>query len=130
MSQKRALFPLGQVVATPGAIDALNEAEQSPIHFLERHQTGDWSEMVEEDQAENRRSVEKGLRIFSSYKMNSGKKLWVITEWNRMCDNFASSARILIHNDMGSEMQFINCNWPFDISESAKFGLTLYVQMK
>lgn len=83
MSQKKALFPLGQVVATPGALDALEEAEQSPLYFLQRHQTGDWSEMVEEDQEENRLSVEKGLRVFSSYKMKSGKKLWVITEWDR-----------------------------------------------
>ena len=83
MSQNKPLFSLGQVVATPGALDALEEAGQSPIEFLRRHQTGDWSEMVEEDQEENRRSVEKGLRVFSSYKLKSGKKLWVITEWNR-----------------------------------------------
>ncbi len=83
MSQKKALFPLGQVVATPGALDALEEAEQSPIEFLQRHQAGDWSEMVEEDQEENRRSVENGLRVFSSYTMKSDKKLWVITEWDR-----------------------------------------------
>lgn len=44
------LFRLGRVVATIGAVDALNEALQSPFEFLERHQTGDWSEMVEEDQ--------------------------------------------------------------------------------
>ena len=83
MSPNKALFPLGQVVATPGALDALDEAGQSPIEFLQRHQTGDWSEMVEEDQEENRRAVENGLRVFSSYKMESGKKIWVITEWNR-----------------------------------------------
>ena len=35
-------FPLGQLVATPGAIDALAEAEQMPIEFLRRHVSGDW----------------------------------------------------------------------------------------
>ena len=69
------LFRLGRVVATPGAIDALNEALQSPFEFLERHQTGDWSEMVEEDQEENRSSVERGNRIFSSYKLSTGQKI-------------------------------------------------------
>ncbi|HUM68451.1 MAG TPA: hypothetical protein PLK31_06355 [Chloroflexota bacterium] len=69
------LFRLGRVVATIGAVDALNEALQSPFEFLERHQTGDWSEMVEEDQEENRSSVERGNRIFSSYKLSTGQKI-------------------------------------------------------
>ena len=79
----KPLFNLGQVVATPGALAALEEAGQSPIEFLQRHQTGDWSEMVREDQEENQRAVEQGFRVFSSYKLSTGKKLWVITEWNR-----------------------------------------------
>jgi hypothetical protein len=77
------LFRLGRVVATIGAVDALNEALQSPDEFLERHQTGDWSEMVEEDQKENQNAVERGNRVFSSYKLSTGQKIWVITEWDR-----------------------------------------------
>ena len=79
----KPLFSLGQVVATPGALEALEEAGQSPMEFLQRHQTGDWSEMVAEDQEENRRAVEQGNRVFSSYQLSTGQKLWVITEWNR-----------------------------------------------
>ncbi len=83
MKRKTHLFPLGKVVATPGALDALEEAGQSPIEFLQRHQMGDWSEMVKEDRKENQKAVKRGLRVFSSYEMESGKKLWVITEWDR-----------------------------------------------
>ncbi len=83
MKRKKFLFPLGEVVATPGALDALEEASQSPTEFLQRHQTGDWSEMVKEDRKENLKAVKRGLRVFSSYEMASGKKLWVITEWDR-----------------------------------------------
>ncbi len=36
-----ALFPLGQIVATPGALDALTRAEQTPSEFLCRHAEGD-----------------------------------------------------------------------------------------
>ena len=79
----KPLFNLGQVVATPGALAALEEAGQSPIEFLQRHQTGDWSEMVKEDQEENKRAIEQGFRVFSAYKLSTGQKLWVITEWNR-----------------------------------------------
>lgn len=77
------LFVLGQIVATPGALQALEEAEQTPLEFIQRHVAGDWSEMVEEDQEENRFSVEKGFRVFSSYTLSTGEKLWVITEWDR-----------------------------------------------
>jgi len=36
-----ALFTLGQIVATPGALDALTRAEQTPAEFLCRHAAGD-----------------------------------------------------------------------------------------
>ena len=35
-------FNLGQVVATPGALEALEESGQTPQFFLEKHQRGDW----------------------------------------------------------------------------------------
>ena len=79
----KPLFDLGQVFATPGALQALEEANQTPYEFLQRHVTGDWSEMVPEDQEENRSSVEHGNRVFSSYKLSTDRKLWVITEWDR-----------------------------------------------
>jgi hypothetical protein len=79
----KPLFNLGQIVATPGALQALEDAGQMPHEFLQRHVTGDWSEMVEEDQEENRNSVEHGNRVFSSYKLSTDQKLWVITEWDR-----------------------------------------------
>jgi len=40
-----ALFPLGQIVVTPGALDALSRAGQTPDEFLRRHATGDWKEL-------------------------------------------------------------------------------------
>ena len=33
-------FPLGQVLATPGALEALEESGESPARFLSRHVTG------------------------------------------------------------------------------------------
>jgi hypothetical protein len=40
-STRRPLFPLGQVVATPGALAALRRAGQGPPEFLRRHASGD-----------------------------------------------------------------------------------------
>jgi hypothetical protein len=81
--EKQPLFELGQVVATRGAITALEEADQSPEEFLIRHVTGDWSNLPDEDQKENEFSVEHGFRIFSSYLTNQNVKIWVITEADR-----------------------------------------------
>ena len=35
-------FPLGQILATPGAINALGECHQNPLAFLARHSAGDY----------------------------------------------------------------------------------------
>jgi len=83
-SVKPLLFSLGQIVSTPGALDALARANQQPHDFLNRHATGDWgAELSEEDKAENNYSLEHGFRILSSYKTATGDKLWLITESDR-----------------------------------------------
>lgn len=81
--KKKALFELGQVVATPGALEALNEAGQKPDEFLYRHVTGDWDNLDPHDQKENERAIKVGNRVFSAYQTNKGVKIWVITEWDR-----------------------------------------------
>lgn len=78
------LFKLGQVVATRGAIQAMQENNIDAWNLLCRHANGDWGCVPEEDRLENQRSVEFGCRVMSSYLMNDrGDKLWVITEADR-----------------------------------------------
>jgi hypothetical protein len=50
--------------------------------LLERHRSGDWGEVPEEDARENEFAVRYGYRIVSSYRV-AGEKLWVITESDR-----------------------------------------------
>ena len=76
-------FPLGRVVATPGALRALEKAEQLPAEFLDRHVNGDWGEVPEADNQENKLSVEQGFRILSAYTTSAGDKLWILTEADR-----------------------------------------------
>jgi hypothetical protein len=78
-----ALFPLGQIVATPGALAALERAKQPPTCFLARHASGDWGELDPTDVAENKYSLIHGFRLLSSYQTNAGEKLWIITEADR-----------------------------------------------
>ena len=72
-TERKPLFDLGQLVATPGALTALEKSGQSPMDFISRHVTGDWGELAEDDRKENQLSVEKGFRILSSYKTNAGE---------------------------------------------------------
>ena len=81
---KVTLFPLGQIVATPGALAALEKAGQTPLDFLSRHVRGDWGELDEHDRKENELSLKRGVRLLSSYRTGAGDaKLWVITEADR-----------------------------------------------
>jgi len=77
------LFEQGQLVGTPGALQALQDAEQDPFELLHRHASGDWGGLEDEDKKENELSVGKGLRIFSAYELSTGAKVWVITEADR-----------------------------------------------
>ena len=79
----RLRIRLGQVVVTPAALLALEEAGQSPEEFLERHQSGDWGEVGAEDWKENELSVKKGYRVLSTYTLSTRKTIWIITEADR-----------------------------------------------
>lgn len=82
-NKRPPLFPLGQVVATPDALEALTTASQTPWALLQRHQAGDWGEVPPEDKIENDFSVQHGLRILSAYTLATGVKLWLLTEADR-----------------------------------------------
>jgi hypothetical protein len=77
------LFPLGPIVATPGAPEALEQAKQSPAEFLDRHMQGDWGELNDADKQENELSVTHGCRILSAYTTAAGERSWVLTEADR-----------------------------------------------
>jgi hypothetical protein len=77
------LFALGRLVATPGALAALEENGQGCTEYLERHVGGDWGDLCPEDKQANDEAVADDLRILSAYRLNDGQKLWVITECDR-----------------------------------------------
>ncbi len=76
----KAKFSLGQVLATPGALDALQESGQTPAFFLARHVKGDWGEVCQEDAQLNDQALVDGSRLLSAYRTLKNVRLWVITE--------------------------------------------------
>jgi hypothetical protein len=77
------LYELGRVVATPGALDALGRASQSPVEFLDKHQRGEWGDMDAFDAEANHTALRECDRIFSSYQTRLGETIWIITEGDR-----------------------------------------------
>jgi hypothetical protein len=77
------LFPAGHIVATPGALALLEQANKSPLEFLSRHFRGDWDDLCQDDKAENELSLKYGFRLMSSYQVTDTERLWIITEGDR-----------------------------------------------
>ena len=76
-------FPLGKIVSTPGAIDALTESGQTPFEFLSRHLAGNWGIVDDEDKQANDDALIHGERLLSAYLTSKGIKIWIITEADR-----------------------------------------------
>ena len=73
-------FPLGQIVATPGALEAIQEAGQTPDFFLDKHVQGDWGEVSKGDKKLNDEALVDGSRLLSAYRTLKNERIWVITE--------------------------------------------------
>lgn len=77
-------FTPGQVVATPGALAALAASGESLLNYLKRHLSGDWGDISDPDVYENEHALAYDLRLLSSYKLNLGQRIWIMTEADRL----------------------------------------------
>lgn len=88
------LFPLGAIVSTPGAFNAIEETQR--IALLRRHASGDWGCVDDEDKAVNDEAVQLGNRILSAYPIDplnpcaghGHNCIWIITEADRSVTTF------------------------------------------
>jgi hypothetical protein len=82
-NKQQPVIDLAQIVATPGALAALEKAGQQPGEFLSRHVNCKWNDLSDEDRKENDYNRAHGLRLLSSHRTNAGDKLLIITESER-----------------------------------------------
>lgn len=83
---KLPMFSVGDIVATPGAVDLLDRHGLKASTILRRHTWGDFGTMCVEDRAANLAAIGNGSRILSAYEIGpDGKteKLWVLTGADR-----------------------------------------------
>jgi len=79
-TQQKVRFTLGQIVATPCALEALQRNNVAGFDFLRRHASGDWGIVCEEDKQANEEALKTGARLMSAYFLPDETKLWIITE--------------------------------------------------
>jgi hypothetical protein len=76
-----ASFELGQLLATPGVLEAAGGEDLLP--YLSRHARGDWG-TVNADKRANELALKDGTRLLSAYLLRDGTtKIWIITEADR-----------------------------------------------
>lgn len=76
-------FNFGNVVATTPLFEYCKSRGFSLLPYLVRHANCDWGDVCKEDWESNDEAVKNGLRLLSEYKLPDGKRIWIITEWDR-----------------------------------------------
>lgn len=87
-------FALGQIVATPGVIEATTHEQR--LTCLRRHAMGDWGAVCREDRETNDAAARDGMRILSAYPLDPAlpckgfgdNTFWIITEADRSVTTF------------------------------------------
>ena len=79
-----ARFELGRLLATPGALEAAEDAGDDLRPYLSRHAQGDWGVVDDADRRANDRALIDGTRLLSAYVLRDGQtRIWIITEADR-----------------------------------------------
>ena len=84
-------FQVGQLGITPGAQELIPMKEVEIA--LNRHVSGDWGSVCDEDKSQNEWALTNEARLMSVYESDSGDPFWIITEADR------SSTTILLPSE-------------------------------
>lgn len=74
---------LGKILITKAAETAIAAAKAEDVPLLHRHWHGDWGDIPEQDWLQNEVALLLKFRVWSSYRLSTGKAIWIITEANR-----------------------------------------------
>lgn len=77
------MFPLGKLLATTAALDAVEKSNQHPMTYFLKHQQLEQGALGESDWQQNKDAIVNGARVFSSFALPNGEKIWIITESTR-----------------------------------------------
>jgi hypothetical protein len=77
----KAKFWLGSLLMTKSASRTLYL--EDVLIALNRHRSGDWGDLCDEDRTANEDALQNGGRLFSAYEDRKNVKFWIITEADR-----------------------------------------------
>ena len=72
-------FPLGRIVATPAVLTLGLDLDA----YIHRHHCGDCGDLDAEDKQANEEALNDGARLLSCYHVGNGRRIYIITEWDR-----------------------------------------------
>ncbi len=81
--RKPARFPLGEVLATPRALEALNAARITLDELLDRHLAGDWGDISPAQRRVNDAGISAFCNLASAYVLPDGQRLTIFTRGDR-----------------------------------------------
>jgi hypothetical protein len=88
-------FAMGkQIVATPGALDLLEQCGKTAAEFIQRHVNLEQGDLCDEDHELNSEAVNDGSRILSIFKLGD-ENLWVISEAADDCGQRVATTLLL-----------------------------------
>ena len=73
-------FSIGKLLATPAALETLEEVDVDIIDLIERDIAKDWGDLSDDDKRLNDEALHDGSRILSAYILPTDVKIWIITE--------------------------------------------------
>ena len=76
-------FELGQLLTTPGALQALSRNGADGSVYADRHRKGDWGNVSDHSVHENERALIQHDPIMSAYTLEDGTRIWIVTEADR-----------------------------------------------
>ena len=90
----KSKLKLGRIVATPGALGAIDRSYM--LQCLNKHRSGDWGCLCQEDKELNTEALSYGGRIMSAYPINpevpcvgpTEHTFWIITEADQSVTTF------------------------------------------
>lgn len=80
---KPSRFPLGEVLATPRALEALAAVGCTLEEMLDRHRTGDWGDISPAQRRVNDEGIASFSNLASAYPLPDGQRLTIFTRGDR-----------------------------------------------
>ena len=69
-------FPLGTILATPGALRVMQEAGESPLRLLKRHAHGDFGNLHDDDVRANELAIRRDMRALKAFTRRQCSRSW------------------------------------------------------